>query len=109
MLPYLAKLMKYISAMSDLSETPITLVFRTVDFDCVTDGKVVPLSLLDEALNEDMPRTELRELIHSMAIPLDREVGRNDVIQQILEIKLGPQYVVSRKQMTKRRGHKFNP
>ena len=60
--------------MRDLNAAPITPVFRTVDFGCVIDRKIVPLSLLDEALNEDVPRSELKELVHSMAIPLDREV-----------------------------------
>ena len=69
--------------------------------------KVVPLVLLDEVLNEDLPRSELKELVHSMAIPIDREVGRNDIIQHILEAK-GPKFVVSRKSMTKRKGQTFN-
>ena len=72
------------------------------------DGKVVPLSLLDEVLNKDLPRSELKQLVHSMAIPIDREVGRNDIIQQILRVKLGHKFVISRKPMTKRKGKSFS-
>ena len=51
----------------------------------------------------------MKELAHSMAIALDMEIGRNDITQQILTVKLGTEFLVSRKAMTKRKGQNFSP
>lgn len=100
---------KNVSTIADLSGAPINPIFRPLDFDCVTTGRVVPLSLLDELiLNEDLQRSEIKELAHSMALALDREIGRNDITEQILAAKLGAEFSISRKPMTKRKAQNFS-
>ena len=47
--------------------------------------------------------------MYSMAMELNREVGRNDVTQQFLELKLGVDFIVL-KPMTKQKPHQsFSP
>ena len=91
--------------------TPIIQKFKPVDFDCVTDGKVVPLAFVEELImNKDIKDLELlREEARVKSFALDKEVGQNDVMKQIIESKLGPEYTVTGKAMTTRKGQSFNP
>ena len=58
-------------------ETPINQVFEPIDFDCVTDGKVVPLAFVEELImNKDtMDLDLLKEAARGKSFALDREVG----------------------------------
>ena len=40
---------------------------------------------------------------------LDKEVGRNDITKQVIELKLGDDFIVSKKPMTKRKAQSFSP
>ena len=104
-----------VSLLQDFSglsgETPINQMFEPIDFDCVTDGKIVPLAFVEELImNKDtMDLNSLKEAARGKSFALDREVGQNDVMKQIIESKLGPEYTVTRKTMTSRKGQSFNP
>lgn len=92
-----------VSATKDFCKAAINPVIRPLDFDCITNRKLVLLSLLDEIiLNKDIQGSKIKELVCSMVIALDREVGKNDIMHQILWVKLGPEFSVSRK------GQNFN-
>jgi len=43
-----------------------------------------------------------------MASYLEREYGRNDLMEQLVAAKIGPQFKVSRSPMTQRKGSSFN-
>ena len=62
-------------------------MFRTLDFDCVTDGKLVLLSFVNELLrNEDMDKSAIMEQVLGNAFILDRKVGKNYIMEQLLRI-----------------------
>lgn len=97
-------------AISDLDVARIDPMFQAMDFDCVTDGKLVPLSFVNKLLtNEEMDRSEMRELLLRNAVALNREIGRNDIMEQLLALKLGDEFTVTRTPMTKRNGQNFSP
>ena len=73
-------------------------------------GKLVPVALLDQLLlNENLTRREIRDRINSVAMELDKEVGRNDITKQVIELKLGNDFIVSKKPMIKRKAQSFSP
>jgi len=71
-------------SLCDMNATPIESVFCNLDFDCVTDGKLVPLSFVRELLNDErLDRKEIMEQVLNNAFLLEREVGRNDIMKQL--------------------------
>ena len=81
---------QFVSLLQDFTSlsdgTPIIQKFEPVDFDCITDGKVVPLAFVEELImNKDIMDLEsLREAARGKSFALDKEVGRNDVMKQII-------------------------
>lgn len=96
-----------LSAIKGPCDTTINPVFSPIDFDAITNGRVVPLSKLEKLISsENVERNDLIELAHNMAIAMDMEPERNNITQQILVATLGADFTVS---MTKRNAQNFSP
>ena len=49
-------------AYAELTKASIDPTFMAMDFDCVTEEKLVPLAVLDQLLmNEELPRWQVKE------------------------------------------------
>ena len=94
----------------DLDVARIDGVLQTIDLDCVTDGKLVSLALVNTVLeDETIDKSEMKQIILRNAFSIDREIGRNDIMEKLLTYKLGPDFTVSHTSMTKRKGKSYNP
>ena len=103
---------KTVSSISELCESDSTIrnVFEKTDFICVTlSGKLVPLEAIMQATTTEVDPNKIYEAAKQMAVSVFDESSRNSIIRQIIERKIGSDFLVTKKPVTKRGGNIFSP
>ena len=92
-----------VSSAFELLERPVCGIFpeafSAVDFTCVTNSaSLVPLSAIEQILDEDIddPR-KIFDMARQRALSLTCEPSKNDVIEQIIQRKIGSDFNVSKR------------
>lgn len=84
-------------------------IFEATDFDFVISGKLVPLGALLKITATEVDPHKMCEIAKGIAESVDEEPSRNGIMRQIIQRKLGDDFIVAKTPMTKRQGNHFSP
>ena len=101
---------KEISIPEELFEgiTVTSNFFVSTDFTCVTSGMLVPLDILSKIACKESDAKKVVEAAQELAVSVDGEVSKNSIMKQIIAKKIGDNFTVTNKIITKRTGN-FSP
>ena len=85
-------------------------VFTAIDFNCVTSpGSLVPVDFIQQILTIEDDRRRICDLVREKAVSLTCEPAKNDVVEQIIQKKIGKDFTVCKKPLTPRKKTSYNP
>ena len=87
--------------------SPPTTIFSSKDVNWIDSGMMVPYSALVDLMECDPHR--MRSLVEDMVVTLKHETSRNEVLEDIIQKKLGSEYTVSHKPTVPRQGQSYSP
>ena len=103
---------KMVSDASELFEGNSTIrnmFFEKADFACVTStGKLVPLESLLQVTALEVNPDKIYEAARQMAVSVFDEAAKNGIVRQIIERKIGGNFLVTKKPITKRGSNLFS-
>ena len=100
---------KNVSTPSEIFEdvSTVATVFANKDVDWINSGMLVPFSTLADLIEHNPDR--ILSLAREIAVTIKQENSKNEVLKEIIKQRLGDQYTVTHKPVTKRQGQSFSP
>ena len=97
------------SILFDLHGSSIPSTFNARDFSWIEMGMFVPLSSLTDLVSDGYDSSSIASMAAGLAVRLKKEISRNEVIEDVLKQRLGEEFTVTHKPVTKRMGKSFSP
>lgn len=83
--------------------------FEEGDFDCVTSsGWLVPLEAVVHATATEVEPNKICEVAKQMAVSVSEEASKNGIVRQIVQKKIGTDFLVTKKPITQRGGDRYS-